>query len=185
MQLSQEQQKQLLDLSRKTLEYFFETKEVYEPEQIDEALELERACFVTLKKNGKLCGCIGTIVPRGPLYKAVIENTLGAACEDPRFCPMVKEDLDSTRIEISVLTIPERLSYRDYEDLIKILEREKPGVILKFGHAQATFLPQVWKELPEAEEFLTHLSVKAGQGALAWKTENPEIFTYKAQVFGE
>ena len=123
-------------------------------------------------------------MPLKPLYECVIENAINAAVNDPRFMPMTIDELDKVKIEISVLTLPKRLEYRDANDLLAKLKPMRDGVILKKGLYQATFLPEVWKELPNKELFLTHLCLKAGLSGDCWK-HNPEIYIYHAIVFEE
>jgi AmmeMemoRadiSam system protein A len=141
--------------------------------------------FVTLKKNGNLRGCIGNILPEKALFKAVVENALNSAFHDPRFTALSKEELEKVEIEISILTVPEKIDYKDKKDLeTKIIPFEH-GVILNFGRRQSTFLPSVWEELPDFEMFMSHLSMKAGFNPLDWKILEPEVFVYKAQHFCE
>lgn len=141
--------------------------------------------FVTLKKNGNLRGCIGNILPEKALFKAVVENALNSAFHDPRFMALSKEELEKVEIEISILTVPEKIDYKDKKDLeTKIIPFEH-GVILNFGRRQSTFLPSVWEELPDFEMFMSHLSMKAGFNPLDWKILEPEVFVYKAQHFCE
>ena len=136
---------------------------------ISPKLKEKRACFVTLTINGQLRGCIGHILPIQELYKDIIENAKSAAYEDPRFPPVKKEELDNLIIEISILTIPKPFPYQTIEELLSYLGKEKPGVILSKGLNRATFLPQVWDDLPDPRSFLSNLALKAGLSPDAWK----------------
>jgi len=132
-------------------------------------LKKRRACFVTLTMNGQLRGCIGHILPVQTLYEDIIENTKAAAFDDPRFPPLKKEELDNLTIELSILDIPKPFSYQSNEELISYLLKYKPGVILSKGPYHATFLPQVWDDLPDPAAFLSNLSIKASLPEHAWK----------------
>lgn len=183
--MSKETQKFLLRLARRAIGQYLETGEELEIEEkiVPEEARGNKGCFVTLEKKGQLRGCIGNILPAGPLYKAVAHNALAAAFEDSRFSPLQKEELPEIKIEISVLTRQERLDYTDAEDLTQKLLVDKPGIIIQKSIYQATFLPQVWEELPNPEDFLSHLCLKAGLSPQEWQNGDLEIFTYRVEVF--
>ena len=141
--------------------------------------------FVTLKINGQLRGCIGNITASGPVKEGVRRNAISAAFRDPRFSPLKAEELEHVDIEVSILTEPEPLKYRDGDDLIAKLRVNVDGVIIRKGFASATFLPQVWKQLPQPKEFLGHLCMKAGMPADAWQKDKLEVTTYQVQYFDE
>ena len=86
---------------------------------------------------------------------------------------------------MSILTEPIPLEYRDGQDLIGKLRVDVDGVIIRQGHRSATFLPQVWEQLPRPEDFLTHLCMKAGISSDAWKASGLEVLTYQVQYFEE
>ncbi len=151
----------------------------------DERFKLHCGTFVTLKINGQLRGCIGSLTSTETVLEGVKRNALHAAFHDPRFAPLTKEELGSTQIEVSILTEPQPLVYRDWQELIKKLRVHVDGVILRKGHARATFLPQVWEQLPRPEAFLAHLCMKAGLPSQAWKNSELEILTYQVQYFEE
>ncbi len=148
----------------------------------------KQAVFVTLNKQEggrtSLRGCIGSIIPYRSLIDDIIYNARAAAFEDPRFPPLKEEELEHIKIEISLLTIPRALSYSDTEDLRRKIVPGKYGVILKFGGRQATFLPQVWEQLPEFDLFFQQLCLKAGLpgNCLKW---HPEIDVYEVKKFEE
>jgi AmmeMemoRadiSam system protein A len=189
--MKKELQQFLLKLSRQALEFCFATGNVLEIDSASSAdglhLELKekRGTFVTLSKNGLLRGCIGHIEPLQEIYKDVIENSLLAAFGDARFSPLKKEELDSVEIEISVLTEPKELIYSDTEDLLKKISELKSGVIIKKGKKSATYLPQVWEDFADAEDFLFSLCEKAELDGEEYKTGKLEVLIYQAEVFGE
>jgi AmmeMemoRadiSam system protein A len=110
---------------------------------------------------------------------------LNAAFRDPRFPPLRPDELERVVLEVSVLTEPRPLPYSGAADLVARLRPGLDGVILKKGSAQATFLPQVWEQLPEPGPFLSHLCRKAGLSADAWKRGGLDVLTYQVQYFEE
>lgn len=149
------------------------------------ALMETHGCFVTLHKAGALRGCIGTIEPANSLIANVKDNAIKAAFSDPRFPPVTVEELPEIEIEISVLTIPKSLDYTDAEDLLRKLEPGVHGVILSQGWHAATFLPQVWTQLPRKESFLSNLCAKAGLPQTAWKDKKTQVKVYEVTYFSE
>ena len=135
--------------------------------------------LVTLHKEGRLRGCIGSIYPIRPLYREVMSRAQDAALNDRRFKPVKKEEVKDLHIEISVLTPPRSVkSWRD-------IEIGKHGIILEKGGGRAVFLPQVAPEQGwDRETTLTHLSRKAGLSGDAWKT-GTEFYVFEAQIFHE
>lgn len=140
--------------------------------------------FVTLRIDKNLRGCIGSIEAHESLYLDVAENAIHAAFFDPRFEPLTKEEAQKIGIEISVLSRPKPLSFISPEDLLAKLQPNKDGVVLKFGLKRATFLPQVWEELPDKKDFLGHLCSKAGLDRDCWKKRGVEIDVYHVFSFG-
>lgn len=151
----------------------------------DEALNARCGTFVTLKIAGNLRGCIGSLAAEESIVDGVKRNAVNAAFHDPRFSPVTVEEIEDVDIEISILTKPQPLEYIDSVDLISKLRVNIDGVILKKGPASATFLPQVWEQLPLPEKFLSHLCTKAGLSANAWKNTKLKISTYQVQYFEE
>jgi AmmeMemoRadiSam system protein A len=149
------------------------------------SLKENRGCFVTLHKSGALRGCIGIIEPVHSLIENVKDNALKAAFSDPRFPPVTVKELPEMEIEISVLTAPELLDHRDTEDLLRKLKPGVHGVILSQGWHAATFLPQVWSQLPGKESFLSHLCMKACLPEKAWQDKNTIIKVYEVEYFSE
>jgi hypothetical protein len=151
----------------------------------DAALQGRCATFVTLKHQGRLRGCIGTLTASEPLAEGVRRNAVNAAFHDPRFAPLTEKELGQVEIEVSVLSEPRPLAFSDPQDLLGKLRPGVDGVIIRQGHANATFLPQVWEQLPQKEDFLGHLCLKAGLPRDAWKRSTLEVSTYQVQYFEE
>lgn len=189
--LSQEQGQKLVRLARRTIEKKLgqapAQEELQSSEQtLDEDIfKVHCGNFVTLKMDTALRGCIGSLEGHVPLAQGVSENAINAAFKDPRFPPMTKEELQRVNIEVSILTEPKPFDYSDSEDLIAKLRPHVDGVIIRKGYATATFLPQVWEQLPNPKSFLNHLCLKAGLGADAWRKEKLTVFTYQVQYFEE
>lgn len=182
-----DQQTYLLTLAQRALAYYFKTKNRLEVDEleVDDIYKQKRGTFVTLTKNGELRGCIGHIEPVQEIYKDIIDNTLSAGLEDNRFVPVKLEELNDLKIEISILTEPQELIYNSTEDLLNKLRPMVDGVIIEKGNRGATYLPQVWEDLSDKEEFLSSLCEKAGLGKDEWKTSNLKVFTYQVEVFIE
>ncbi len=147
-------------------------------------LAKKQATFVTLTIDGRLRGCIGSIIPHRPLVEDLAANAIAAAFDDPRFPPLSEEEFEKVDIEVSLLTVPQPLEYSDIEDLKRKIEPGKDGVILQLDGRQATFLPQVWEDLSDFDLFFAHLCVKAGlpQNCLEY---HPTIYTYRVEKFRE
>jgi AmmeMemoRadiSam system protein A len=160
----------LLDLARKAIENFLETGKELDVDNVPEEIKKERACFVTLTKNGRLRGCIGNIEAFEPLYLDLIKNAIAAAFYDPRFEPVIKDELKDIEIEISVLGEIRKIGQ------IGQIREGQDGVIMEKDGRRAVFLPQVWEELPTKEDFLKHLALKAGLSENDWKTADYEVF---------
>lgn len=174
----------LLELARNTLTHKLQKGKVpLKPD--DPALLVKGAAFVTLKKDGKLRGCIGNLEPVSALWEGVRDNTINAAFHDHRFSALTPGELPAVHLSISILSQPQPLEYKDTADLLAKLRPGIDGVILRDGHRSATFLPQVWQQLPSAEQFLGHLCLKAGLPQETWRQRNLEIKIYQVQSFEE
>jgi AmmeMemoRadiSam system protein B/AmmeMemoRadiSam system protein A len=159
----------LLKIAREALNHSVKNQPTPSLSDCPESVKNLRGCFVTLTKYSELRGCIGYLEGIKPLYMAVIENAKNAALNDSRFPVVTQSELKDIKVEISVLTNPEPLEYKNPEDLLAKLEPGRDGLILSSGNRQSTFLPQVWEQLPDKVEFLEHLSLKAGLPKDAWK----------------
>jgi AmmeMemoRadiSam system protein A len=150
----------LIALARNAIEScLFETKEI----KFDMAwLQQCGATFVTLTKDGQLRGCIGSLEAARPLAMDVAENALGAAFRDPRFPRLAADEWPRCRVEVSMLSAPKRIEFADEADLLAQLEPGVDGIILDADGRRATFLPQVWEDLPDKRAFLAGLVRKAG-----------------------
>jgi len=126
------------------------------------ALVAPGATFVTLRLDGELRGCIGSLEARRALGADVRENAVAAAFRDPRFPPLVVDEFPRTSVEVSLLSAHEPIVFDDDEHLFGQLRPGVDGVVLQYGRQRATFLPQVWESLPEPRAFVAALKHKAG-----------------------
>ena len=180
----------LVNLARQTLALYLSdrSRPNVDKSQTDAALLQTRPCFVTLdKKVSGLRGCIGMFESSRPLYENVIDRAIAAATQDPRFPPVRYDELKDIKLEISVLTAPQDLPFDSPEDLLAKLKPLVHGVLLETRYGGSTFLPQVWEQLPDKEEFLAHLCMKHGAPADTWRKDykHVQVQTYQAVVFGE
>jgi len=176
----------LLRLARETIGFRLGTIKHIDRVGLDaDALQNVKGTFVTIKKQGKLRGCIGNLEPSGTILESVGQNALNAAFNDHRFPPLSVDEFPEITLDISILTVPAALPYENGDDLLDKLQPGIDGVILQSGKARATFLPQVWEQLPEPVQFLGHLCLKAGLSQSAWRDLHPDIWIYQVQCFEE
>ncbi len=134
------------------------------------------ATFVTLRHAGRLRGCVGSVRAVRPLYDDLRANARAAALEDPRFAPLSAGELQHTAVEVSLLSPLEPLAAASEEALLALLRPGVDGLVLEADVCRATFLPQVWQQLPEPRDFVAALKQKAGlppgwwdDGVVAWR----------------
>lgn len=175
----------LLELARRSIEASARKRTLPHIRLTDYSTKLQQkgASFVTLTIQGALRGCIGTLEAYQPLVQDVIDHAAAAATEDFRFAPVSPMDVQMIAIEISVLSIPEKMDYSTSEELLEKLIPGEDGVILRDGSRRATFLPQVWDQLPDKEEFLSHLCTKMGASPSLWRTKKLDVSTYQVEEF--
>lgn len=185
---SLEDQKMLLRLAREAMERGVRGEELLSLDlaSLPASFHEQGSAFITLIAGGQLRGCIGSLDARQSLVEDVREHAVAAALKDPRFPPVREEELNGIRIEISCLTRPVPLEYRDANDLLSRLRPHVDGVILRDGlYHRATFLPQVWEKIPDCAEFLNHLCYKMGLETDAWRHKHFEVLTYQVEEFHE
>ncbi len=181
VRLSAEARRRLLELARGTLESHFRGEPP--PRLASDRAETfgePRALFVTLRRDGRLRGCIGTLAPEGDLSRTVPRFAERAAFEDPRFPALTAEELPECTIEISVLTPPRPLE--DPEGIV--IGRD--GLILELGGRRGLLLPQVATEWGfDRPTFLAELSRKAGLPPDAWRLPGSKLWSFEAEIFSE
>jgi len=156
-------QKICLQLAKASILEEFDKAKASDIDLSEPEFQKEGACFVTLKKNDELRGCIGTIIPHRPLGEDIRMNGRYAAFEDPRFPPVTLDEIENNdfHIGITILSPMQSKEFKDAEELLTFLDKERCGLVIKFGYRQATFLPSVREELSDPQEFVTHLLRKA------------------------
>ena len=150
------------------------------------ALKEKGAAFVTINTEPyeQLRGCIGSLHAHRPLYEDIIQNAQAAALGDPRFLPLSAEELDQIKLEVSILSEPQILHYTSIEDLKSKIVPFEDGIVLKLDGRQATYLPQVWEQLPDFDDFFSSLCLKANLGHNCL-SQHPEISTYRVKKYKE
>ncbi|WP_223846857.1 AmmeMemoRadiSam system protein B [Bifidobacterium rousetti] len=145
------------------------------------------ASFVTLTEHGDLRGCIGTLEAYRPLGRDVADHAVDAASRDPRFTPVTPREYPLLDVEVSVLSRPEPIAVRSRAELESTLNPGEDGLILTDGRGRrATFLPQVWEQLPDPHDFVSHLLAKAGISPhLDWDHGEIECERYGVTAYAE
>jgi len=155
-----------------------------DPGATEPGLERVGAAFVTLTLDGQLRGCIGTVEPYRTLAADVRANAVAAALDDPRFPPLAPEELALAHLSISVLSPLEPVPCRTEAQAAAALRPGVDGVVLEIAGRRATFLPQVWDQLPDAGAFLRALKRKAGLSEDYWDGAT-RVFRYAVEKYGE
>jgi hypothetical protein len=169
----------LLALARATIVARVTGQPLPEVARPTKGMESQSGCFVTIKQQGQLRGCIGSFVASRPLWQTVQEMAVSAATRDPRFYPMKPADLADFSLEISVLS---PLQLIQSLDEIKVGTH---GIYLIKGAAHGVLLPQVATEYGwDRETFLRHTCLKAGLPENSWQKEC-ELYIFSADVFGD
>ncbi|MEI6205275.1 MAG: AmmeMemoRadiSam system protein A [Desulfuromonadales bacterium] len=177
--LTGDEQQELLKIARNTIDSYITSGKVPAIETSSKGLNLETGCFVTIKQNSQLRGCIGNFVSDQPLCKLVQEMAVSAATRDPRFYPMKVHDLENFDLEISVLSPLEKATS------VEEIRVGTHGIYIVKGSYRGVLLPQVATDYGwNRDEFLRHTCIKAGLPENAWQGEC-DIFIFSALVFGE
>ncbi len=177
--LSDAERRELVRYARETIDRFVTTGTA--PLSRDTAPRLLRrqGAFVTIKKDAELRGCIGRLVPNGPLHWLVGAVALEAAVADPRFGPVRPSELGRLEVEVSLLTVPRQVAGPD--DLVP----GRDGVVLVKDGKSAVFLPEVVVEQGwTRDQWLDELSVKAGLTRGAWR-DGAMLFAFQSEVIRE
>jgi len=142
------------------------------------------AVFVTLTQHGELRGCIGSLEAHRRLIDDLQSNARAAAFKDPRFAPLSRDELPGTRVEVSILSPAEPMRFTSEADALAQMRPDIDGVILEHGWHRATFLPQVWQQLPEPRQFMANLKRKAGLATDFW-ADDLRLSRYQVEKFKE
>jgi len=178
--MNREERTQLLRLARETIIARVKRQPLPKLDNPPPALMSRSGCFVTIKRNGELRGCIGNFVSDRPLWETVREMAVAAATQDPRFPPMQVEELADFSLEISVLSPLREVASVDE------IQVGTHGLYIIKGHAHGVLLPQVATEYGwDRETFLRQTCRKAGLPPDAWRQPDCRILSFSAEVFGE
>ena len=186
--LTLEEQQTLLRLARDAMERAVRGEKLapLDESTLSPHLREQGSSFVTLMLGGQLRGCIGGLEARQSLAEDVREHAVAAALEDPRFHPVSERELSGIQIEVSRLTRPHPLEYKDANELLSKLRSHVDGVILRDGiYHRGTFLPQVWEKIPDPAEFLNNLCYKMGVSKNLWRNKHLDVLTYQVEEFHE
>jgi AmmeMemoRadiSam system protein A len=179
-ELNTHEKQSLLEIARQAIVHGVQTGQEYVEPREEKALNQRNGCFVTIKQNGQLRGCIGNFQSELPLFKEVANMAQASASKDPRFYPLKEEDLDNFTLEISVLS-----PLRKIEDIEEI-EVGRHGIYIEKSFYRGVLLPQVATEHHwDRKTFLKQTCIKAGLPTNAWEAEDADIYVFSAQVFGE
>ncbi|GIX31464.1 MAG: hypothetical protein KatS3mg124_1936 [Porticoccaceae bacterium] len=182
--LSEEDKRLLLEVARASVEAGLTSGRPLpvRPQDFPDTLARPGACFVTLKLAGRLRGCIGSLEAHRPLVVDCAENAFAAAFRDPRFPPVSAAEFPHLEYHLSVIGPLEPLHFRDEGELLARLRPGVDGLVLAEGPRRATFLPAVWRELPDPAQFLAHLKQKAGLPPDYW-SDRLRAWRYRVEEF--
>jgi len=186
-ELTPDERELLLRLARQAIDQFVNSGKTpsLNLEDFSPALREPGASFVTLTIRGALRGCIGALEAYQPLVSDVAEHAVAAARDDYRFLPVQPREVPLLRIEISRLSAPQPLEYSEPAALPGLLRPGVDGVILRDNFRRATYLPQVWEKIPDAEKFLSSLCEKMGAPPALWRRKVLQVATYQVEEFIE
>ena len=184
--VSDEEGQLLIKIARDNIESHLKNEEYIPPSDLPDIFYEKLGVFVTLNLHQNLRGCIGYPEPYKPLIDAVLDVSLSAAFEDPRFYPLTLQEFNDIEIEVSVLTKPKEVKVVNYKDYLVKLEVGVDGLIIENNYNRGLLLPQVPVEQNwNIREFLENLCYKAGLPSNAWKNEKTKIYNFQAQIFQE
>jgi len=172
-EFDEETQKILQSVGQESIEYglAFASTKLIDSRTYPQPIQEKRASFVTIKIEEKLRGCMGSLKPRMPLVSDVSHNAFAAAFNDPRFPSLSRDEFEKISIGISVLSPSSKVEFASQEDLLDKLQPKTDGFILRYRQQTGTFLPVVWENISEPEQFLKHLKAKAGLSPDFWSEE--------------
>ena len=184
--LSDADRDQLVEIARLAVKFGIENGKaptVKAGSNVSPALTAQRASFVTLNLDGRLRGCIGSVIAHRSLLTDVAENAYRAAFSDPRFPPLTLEELDRIDVSVSILSTPRPLTLNDEADLVRQVRPDQDGLILEDAGRRGLFLPSVWASIPQAGDFIRNLKKKAGLPSDHW-SDTIKVNRYITESFG-
>ena len=152
----------MLEICRDSIKAGLDNQQIAITSKIPPVFNQLGACFVTLNINGRLRGCIGSIVAHQPLIIDLAQHAYDSAFRDNRFSPLTKEEYEKIDISISLLSPPTKMQFANEQDLLNKITPYEDGIIIRDGNHQAVYLPSVWEQIPNKVDFLNNLKIKAG-----------------------
>jgi uncharacterized protein (TIGR00296 family) len=153
---------------------------------LEKKFSFDSGVFVTLNKYNVLRGCIGFPMPEKKLSHAIIDGSIAAATEDPRFPAVTTKELDDITFEVTVLTPPMEIDVSDPIEYLSKIKVGRDGLIIRHSFSSGLLLPQVPVEYGwNVEEFLQHTCEKAGLARDTWKNESVKIEKFEGIIFKE
>ncbi len=190
-QLTFEEGKFLVKLARRAVENYLKNGKILNlPTNVSSKLKERCGVFVTINKvdheKKELRGCIGFPYPTTLLVQAVIESAISSATQDPRFPPLLPDELSHVVFEVSVLTPPQQVEVQNPEKYRSEIKVGRDGLIVERNFSKGLLLPQVpveWKW--DAETFLCQCCMKAGLLPDSWLLDGTKVYTFQAIIFEE
>ena len=177
--LSSDDRLALLQIARRSIESVILENQLPEFPPFPASLTERRGAFVSLYFQGKLRGCVGQAENPGPLADVVSRVAISAALHDSRFARITPQEVPSMKIEISVLSVPERISP-------EAIVAGQHGLLVVRGTNRGLLLPQVASERNwSGQRLLEETCVKAGLASDAWRETETSVFGFTAEVFSE
>lgn len=184
--LTPEEGQLLLKIARENIVSYLKGEEYALPNDLPKIFQEKLGVFVTLSLNSNLRGCIGYPEPYYSLIEGLLDVSISAAFDDPRFNPVSLQEFDNIQLEISVLTKPQLIEIQNYTDYISLIEIGRDGLIIENSYHRGLLLPQVPIEQKwDTVTYLENLCYKAGLSSESWKDENTKLYAFQAQIFEE
>ncbi len=178
--LTENDGKTLIAIAREAIQHCVKNQPYHCQPREEKALNKRSGCFVTIKKNGQLRGCIGNFQGREPLFKDVVSMAVASATQDPRFSPMSCDELDHFNLEITVLSPLKKIEY------ISVIEIGEHGIYIEKNFHRGVLLPQVATDHGwDRETFLNQTCAKAGLPTDAWRSPDADIYIFTGQIISE
>lgn len=184
----------LVKVARRAIETFLENNyKIKPPKDVPEDLLNESGVFITLHRlehNQELSlrGCIGRIESRGgTLVQSTIDSAIDAAFHDPRFSQVQKSEMRKITIEVTILTIPQKIDVEKPQDYFEIIEIGRHGLIAERGpYQRGLLLPQVPVEQKwDIGQYLAFVCQKAGLSPNAWMDLKTTILSFEGIIYSE
>lgn len=147
-------------------------------------MEEPGSAFVTLRIEGNLRGCIGSVEGRRSLWEEVRRNAVAAALRDDRFRPLRPSEVGEVEIEVSLCSPLTEIEFETEAEALAQLRPRVDGIVLEAGAARGAFLPQVWDKVPDRARFMTELKRKAGLPPRFWSADL-RLYRYTVESWGE